>query len=473
MHKPYGKLILARHHQSEWNKLGKWTGTRDRHLTEYGFSKSEEMGSLINDIHVDQAFASMQVRSIETLTCMLNICKRYEVPTEHSGALNERDYGDYTGKNKWEMKQLLGDDVFKQLRRGWDFPIPNGESLADVYDRAVPYYTNTIVPSVLSGKNTLVVAHGNSLRSLLKYIEQVSDEEIADIEFPFGSVIIYDIDEQGHMKSKETRSVTPDVTSMLPQVVATIGPSSESEAIVASMIKSGVDVIRLNFSWGTPEDHLRHIRLVRKLAKEDNRYIPIIADLPGPRVQHSDVHTFDTQEAIPTEHERNLLPLILQEGVEYVALSFIKDAQDIMAYKAVLGTDIKVVAKIERREAVEAVDGIIENADAVMIARGDLGSAVPLEKIPFIQKDIIERCNAMGKPVIVATQMMLSMTEHSEPTRAEVSDVADAITEGADAVMLSEETAKGKYPIESSAMMERIVTEARSHSTKKTPLHLL
>lgn len=206
-----GKLILARHHESEWNKLGLWTGRRDRHLTDYGFKKSGDMGLLINDLHVDQAFASMQVRSIETLSCMLNICERYEVPTEHAAALNERDYGDYTGKDKFEMRDLLGEEEFEKLRRGWDYPVPNGESLRMVYDRVVPYFLDKILPRVNDGKNVLVVAHGNSLRSLLKYIENLDEEEIANTEFPFGSVVIYDLDKEGHMINKEVRETQSQV----------------------------------------------------------------------------------------------------------------------------------------------------------------------------------------------------------------------------------------------------------------------
>lgn len=200
-----GKLIIARHHESEWNKLGKWTGLHDSHLTEYGFKKSEDMGLLVKDINIDQAFASMEVRSIETLSCMLNICERYEVPTEHVAALNERDYGDYTGKEKWEMEKILGEEEFKKLRRGWDYPIPNGESLKTVYNRSVPYFLEKILPRVKEGKNVLVVAHGNSLRTIIKYIENISEEGIADVEVPFGAIVIYDLDDAGHLISKEIR----------------------------------------------------------------------------------------------------------------------------------------------------------------------------------------------------------------------------------------------------------------------------
>lgn len=206
-----GKLILTRHHESEWNKLGKWTGTRDRHLTPYGFKKSGDMGLLIKDIAVDQAFASMQVRSIETLSCILNVCERYEVPTEHSSALNERDYGDYTGKNKWEMARLLGEEKFKLLRRGWDYPIPNGESLKMVYIRAVPFFINRVLPCVKDGKNVLVVGHGNSLRVIIKYIEKISDQDIADVEISFGTIIIYELDDQGHLINKEIRQTESSV----------------------------------------------------------------------------------------------------------------------------------------------------------------------------------------------------------------------------------------------------------------------
>lgn len=208
-----GKLILARHHESEWNKLGKWTGLRDRHLDQYGFDKSEDMGLLIKDIRIDYAFASMLVRSIETLSCMLNVCKRYEVPTEHSAALNERDYGDYTGKNKWEMEKILGEEESKKLRRGWNYPIPHGESLKMVYDRVLPYFLEKILPRVKEDKNILVVAHGNSLRALIKYIENISDEGIADVEMPFGAIVIYDLDQDGRMIRKEIRQTESSVPS--------------------------------------------------------------------------------------------------------------------------------------------------------------------------------------------------------------------------------------------------------------------
>jgi 2,3-bisphosphoglycerate-dependent phosphoglycerate mutase len=206
-----GKIILARHHESEWNKLGLWTGKRDRHLTDYGFKKSEDMGLLLRGVSIDCAFASMQVRSIETLSCILNVCERYDVPTEHSAALNERDYGDYTGKSKWDMEEILGEEEFKKLRRDWDYPIPNGESLKIVYERVVPFYLANILPKAKEGKNVLVVSHGNALRALIKYMENISDQAMADVEMPFGVIYIYDVDENGRKIEKETRTTESQV----------------------------------------------------------------------------------------------------------------------------------------------------------------------------------------------------------------------------------------------------------------------
>ena len=121
---------------------------------------------------------------------------------------------------------------------------------------------------------------------------------------------------------------------------------------------------------------------------------------------------------------------------------------------------MKIIAKIERHEAVKNLDEIIAETDLVMVARGDLGDEVPIERMPFIQHHIVKVCKKAGKPVIVATQMMLSMVDNPEPTRAEVTDVANAILQGADAIMLSEETAKGKYPFQAVSIMEKIAVEA-------------
>jgi 2,3-bisphosphoglycerate-dependent phosphoglycerate mutase len=206
-----GKLILARHHESEWNKLGKWTGVTNVGLTEYGLLMSQKMGELIKDIHIDQAFASTQTRSLQTLLCMEKGATCIDVPQKRSAALNERDYGDYTGKNKWDMEKLLGAEKFKELRRGWDYPIPHGETLKMVSERAVPYFQKEILPRLKEGKNVLVVAHGNSLRCIIKYIENISDAGIADVEMPFVDIMIYDLNADGHMLQKEVRQIKSDV----------------------------------------------------------------------------------------------------------------------------------------------------------------------------------------------------------------------------------------------------------------------
>lgn len=202
-----GTLCIARHTESEWNKLGMWTGTRDVHLTPYGKERASDMGLLIADIDIQQAFCSEQHRTRETLNEMLRAMGRIDVPVTHSPALNERDYGDYTGKNKWAMRDLVGEVEFDRMRREFDYPIPHGETLAMVYARAVPFYQEVIVPVLRDGKNVLVVSHGNTLRSLIKYIESISDEGIKDIEMLFETVYLYQVDRSGKLISREERFV--------------------------------------------------------------------------------------------------------------------------------------------------------------------------------------------------------------------------------------------------------------------------
>lgn len=208
-----GTLIIARHHESEWNKKGLWTGTRDVHLTEYGFLKSGEMGALLKDTRVDTAYASMQVRAIETLSCMLNTMGSYHVPTEYVHALDERDYGDYTGKNKWDMEELIGKEAFDHMRRDWEYAIPRGETLKDVYGRVVPFYATHVVPHLRAGRNVLIVSHGNALRALTMYLESVPPEKAAEVEMLFGAVVLYGVDDEGRMVSKDVRKVESDVNA--------------------------------------------------------------------------------------------------------------------------------------------------------------------------------------------------------------------------------------------------------------------
>lgn len=237
------------------------------------------------------------------------------------------------------------------------------------------------------------------------------------------------------------------------------------------MIGHELDVVRLNFSWGDKADRVEQISLVRKIAAEANRRIPIIIDLPGPRIQEHGSHTYDHSSVSAfTDEDRVFVRFAAEQGVEYVAVSFVGNAQDMRDCKDFIrglsGTQ-KVIAKIERAVALESLGEIIAESDAVMVARGDMGNEVPLEQIPFVQERIIREAKAAGKPVITATQMLLSMVNSPVPTRAEVTDVSNAILEGSDAVMLSEESAVGKYPVETVAMMERIVIEAERHLAGK------
>lgn len=260
------------------------------------------------------------------------------------------------------------------------------------------------------------------------------------------------------------------------QILATIGPATGDKEIVRKIVQEGVDAARLNSSWGTYEEHAGYIKNVKEVRQELGRHIPIILDLSGPRIQDIDSHKFDV-EALEIITPKDLVDLKfgIEQGVDYVAMSFVGSAADIERLRAEMkklapassggvGKVLPIMAKIERRVAVDNIDKIIQVADSIMIARGDLGSEVPLEQIPFIQRDIIEKCKRAGKPVIVATQIMESMMKNPVPTRAEITDIAYAILGGADILMLSEETAIGKYPLESVMMMEKAIIEAEKHT---------
>jgi pyruvate kinase len=173
-----------------------------------------------------------------------------------------------------------------------------------------------------------------------------------------------------------------------------------------------------------------------------------------------------------SEKDKRDLAFGLAHGVDWVALSFVRTADDVELCRAEMrnfGRVVPIVAKIEKPEAMEYIDGILASADALMIARGDLGVEIPLERVPNVQKEILRKANAAGKPVIVATQMLESMIDHPRPTRAEASDVANAIWDGADAVMLSGESAAGRYPAAAVRVMDRIVREAELHLPARAP----
>ncbi|HEX5000146.1 MAG TPA: pyruvate kinase [Terriglobia bacterium] len=179
-------------------------------------------------------------------------------------------------------------------------------------------------------------------------------------------------------------------------------------------------------------------------------------NLPGSKLQVDSL----------TRKDRQDVKLGLEEGVDAIALSFVRTAKDIDVIRRVVtrhGVHVPIVAKIEQHEAMLDIDKIVAASDAIMVARGDLGVEIDLERVPLVQKEIIRKCNAVGKPVITATQMLVRMVDNPRPTRAEAADVANAVLDGTDAVMLSEETAVGHYPVESVRIMDRIVRMAETN----------
>ncbi len=329
------------------------------------------------------------------------------------------------------------------------------------------------------------------------------------------------------------------------KIVSTLGPASRSMEVVRELIASGANVLRLNFSHGTYEDHADSIRTVREASDVLNQPVAILQDLQGPKIRvgnidnpielvigselvitarevtgdvgmvsttytglprdvergdrllmddgqiellvkrvdgddvycqvvvggvlsaHKGINLPGVSVSAPsvTDKDREDLAFGIENEVDFIALSFVRDPADVAEVKRLIqdaGADIPVIAKLERAEAVDRLDAILEVADGVMVARGDLGVELSPEAVPVVQKRVIAAANRAGKLVITATQMLESMTEHPRPTRAEASDVANAIFDGTDAVMLSGETAVGQYPVETVKMMGRIVETAEA-----------
>ena len=197
-------LALVRHGESEWNARGLWTGLTDIHLTGRGRQEARQAAGLIADLTFHLAYTSLLVRAHQTLEEILAEL-HIELPITRHHALNERHYGVHTGKNKWEVKKQVGDEVFMNIRRSWDFPISGGESLKDVHARVVPYFQTEIHQHLIAGKNILVVAHGNSIRALVKHLEDVPDDKIAEVEIATGEVLLYYLDNKGKVLKKESR----------------------------------------------------------------------------------------------------------------------------------------------------------------------------------------------------------------------------------------------------------------------------
>jgi pyruvate kinase len=331
------------------------------------------------------------------------------------------------------------------------------------------------------------------------------------------------------------------------KIIATLGPSSSSPAVIESLIAAGINLVRINMSHGDYGTHRLSIERVRTLARKAGRHIGILMDLCGPKIRvgrfegggiqlssgkevvvstrkllgrdglipsqykslHKDVKKGELillddgklclrvlavdgrdvrckvleagwlsdhkgmnlpDSALSTRaltgKDRKDVAFGAEMGVDFVALSFVRAARDVDQLKRHLkkcGADIPVISKIERPEAVSCIDDIIRASEGIMIARGDLGIELPAERVPLIQRAIIEKSRQAGVPVIVATQMLESMMTHSRPTRAEVTDVAGAALLSADAVMLSGETAAGQYPLETVSIMDRVLREIEQH----------
>ncbi len=213
---------------------------------------------------------------------------------------------------------------------------------------------------------------------------------------------------------------------------------------------------------------------LRVLTTDKSKVVETEVVVGGPLGEHKGINLpgVALRTAALTEKDQADLEFALAHGVDYVALSFVRRAEDLILARQTmqrLGRSVPLIAKIEKPEALTNLDTILTLTDAVMVARGDLGVELAPERVPVVQKEIIRQCNRRGLPVIIATQMLNSMIEHPRPTRAEASDVANAIFDGADVVMLSGETASGAYPVEAVAMMDRIVRAAEEQKAKERP----
>lgn len=228
------------------------------------------------------------------------------------------------------------------------------------------------------------------------------------------------------------------------KIVATIGPASMDNKVLSSLCRSGADIFRFNLKHGNREEHLRIISAARKVSKEQGRNIGILIDFPK-------------------YNSKIAYELAKETSPEHIALSYISNSDEIeFAREKLKKENIKtnIISKIETESALKNFAAILNSSEALMVARGDLGRSVKVEYVPFVQKEIIQSCRKHKKFVIVATEMLFSMTKNKLPTRAEAGDVANAVIEGADAVMLSEETAIGHNPEATVVMMDKIVTEA-------------
>jgi len=293
------------------------------------------------------------------------------------------------------------------------------------------------------------------------------------------------------------------------KIIATLGPASSTKEIIKKMILEGVDVFRLNFSHSSQNEYLRLVTIIHTLNQELGTHVSVLADLQGPKLRvgeiennridlaQDDIVTFTTTECLGNK--------------DHIYMSYQKFPQDVNVGEAILIDDGKIKLEVtetnnenrvkarviyggqlssnkgvnlpdtkvslpglsETPEALLEIDAIIGLADGIMVARGDLGVEVPFDQVPLIQKSIVAKCIMHSKPVIIATQMMESMITNFRPTRAEANDVANAVFDGADALMLSGETAVGNYPVETITCMQRIIDFSEKGSNRKNTVERL
>lgn len=214
-----GKLLLMRHAESTWNAKGIWSGIADSGLSEKGREDTYYLGKALQEfgIKIDVAIHTRLARTEETLKGVCQVIGEEDITVVCDDGIMERDYGSYTGQDKWEMKERLGEERWQAVRRGWDVPIPNGETLKDTYERVVPAYQKTVLPYLRDGKNVLLISHGNSLRALMKYLESISDDEIENVEMLINQIVVYEIDPKTGMaiSGRSVQAETPTGTSKL------------------------------------------------------------------------------------------------------------------------------------------------------------------------------------------------------------------------------------------------------------------
>lgn len=189
------KLVIVRHGQSVWNLENRFTGWVDVELTEKGRAEAKEAGEKLKGFRFDKGYTSVLKRAIHTLDIVLEEIDQQSLPVTRNEALNERMYGDLQGKNKDEMRQEYGEEQVHLWRRSYDVAPPNGESLKDTAERVLPYFKEHIAPDLKAGKDIIVAAHGNSLRALIMYLENLAPEEIIKVEIPTGKPKLYELDD--------------------------------------------------------------------------------------------------------------------------------------------------------------------------------------------------------------------------------------------------------------------------------------